>query len=86
MTQQKCTDASDVEFALKNHFESKYGKKLLNVKFRSVYYQGGSVRDIWEADGDIILKGFLWSKKRQSFRYQVDPKSGKIIGYQEVGR
>ena len=86
MTEQKLSDASDVEFALRNHFESKYGKKLVNAKFRSVWYRPGSDRDIWEADGDIILKGFLWRKKRQSFRYQVDPKSGKIIGCQEVGR
>lgn len=86
MTQQKLSDASDVEFALKNHIESKYGEKLIDVKFRSVYYQGGSAKDVWEADGDIILKGFLLRKKRQSFRYQLDPKSGKTIGYQEVGR
>lgn len=84
MVDQKLPDALSVELALKNHFHSKYGNKFIDVEFRKVWYQGGSERDLWETEGDVILKRFLWLKKRRSIRYQLDPLSGDVIGYQDV--
>ncbi len=84
MAEQKLEDALSVKLALKNYFQSEHGNKLVNVELRKVWYHGGVEKDIWEAEGDVILKGFLWTKKRRSFKYQLDPKSGAIIGYQEV--
>ncbi len=84
MAEQKLPDALSVELALKNHFCSKYSAKFIDVEFRKIWYQGGSERDLWEAEGEITIKRFLWFKKRRSIRYQLDPLSGDVVGYQDI--
>ncbi len=84
MEEQKLQDALSVRLALKNYFQSEHGNKFVDVELRKVWYHGGSERDVWEAEGEVILKRFLWIKKRRSFQYQLDPESGAILGYQEV--
>ena len=83
MAEEKLPDAQAVRLFLKGHFETQYGDKFRDVVLRKVWLHTGE-RSVWEAEGEALLKGFLWKKKRRPFIYQLDTKTGAIIGFQEV--
>jgi hypothetical protein len=75
-------DATAVQAVIRRHLESEHGNKLVEVRLRKCWYSTGVTRDVWEAEGTAVIKKGLLSKEPKSFKYQIDPASGAVIGFE----
>lgn len=76
------TDATGAETAVRRHLESQHGKKLADLQLRKCWYSIGAARDVWDVEGIVILKKGMFGKEQRVFKYQIDPASGAIIGFE----
>jgi hypothetical protein len=56
--------------------------KVKDVSFSKAWYTAGSQRDIWEVEGDVVVKTGWFSKETFHFKFQVDPATGKVIAFE----
>jgi len=84
MAEKKIGDATVAETVVRRTLESQYGDRLKVVSFRKCWYSSAGRQDFWDIEGTFIRKKGLLSKEKRNFRYQVDPDSGNILGYEEV--
>ncbi len=54
---------------------------MKEVSFSRAWYATGAQRDIWEVEGDVVVKTGWFSKETIHFKFQVDPASGKVISF-----
>lgn len=84
MTQQeRISDASSAQMAARRHLEAQHGDKLVELKVRKCWYSTGANRDVWDVEGLAVIKKGMFSKEQRPFKYQIDPASGAVIGFEE---
>jgi len=83
MAQRKVADSPAAETAVRRALETRYGDKLKSVSFRKCWYSASGRQEFWDVEGTLIRKKGMLSKETRNFRYQIDPDTGNIIGYEE---
>jgi hypothetical protein len=84
MAEKKIADATVAETVVRRQMEAQYGAKLKSVSFRKSWYSAAGTQEFWDVEGTITRKkGFLGTEIR-NFRYQIDPNTGNIMGYEEI--
>ncbi len=81
--EKRITDASGAQMAARRHLEGEHGKNLTELKVRKCWYTTGTSRDIWEVEGIAVIKKGMFGKEQRSFKYQIDPTSGAVIGFEQ---
>jgi hypothetical protein len=81
--EKKVADVPGAEMLVKRAMETRYGKNLKNVSFRKCWYSAAGTQEFLDLEGAIELKKGFMNKEVRNFRYQIDPKSGNIIGYED---
>ncbi len=84
MSQKKAIDATAAEAAVRRMLEGQYGGKIRGLTFGKVWYTAAATREFWEVQGVLIYRKSVFSQERRNFRYQVDPDSGEVMGYEET--
>ena len=80
--QRKIADAPGAEAAVKEALQSQYGKNMKGLLFRKCWYSSAGRQEFWDVEGSFIHKLGIMGRELKSFRYQVDPDSGRVIGYE----
>ncbi len=76
-------DAGGAQASAKRFLAAQFGpKKVKEVSFSKAWYSTGAQRDVWEVEGDVVVKTGWFSKETVHFRFQVDPASGKVIAFE----
>ncbi len=76
-------DAGGAQTSAKRFLADQFGsKKVKGVSFSKSWYATGAQRDIWEVEGDVVVKTGWFSKETIHFKFQVDPASGKVIAFE----
>jgi hypothetical protein len=76
-------DAGGAQVSAKRFLAVQFGaNKVKDVSFSKVWYATGAQRDVWEVEGDVVVKTGLFSKETVHFKFQVDPASGKVIAFE----
>jgi hypothetical protein len=81
--EKRVTDVPSAEMLVKRAMETRYGKNLKNVSFRKCWYSAAGQQEFMDVEGTVELKKGLMGKETRNFRYQIDPKTGNIIGYED---
>lgn len=81
--EQRIVDASAAQMAARRHLEAQHGDKLVELKVRKCWYSTGANRDVWDVEGIAVIKKGLFGKEQRAFKYQIDPTSGAVIGFEE---
>jgi len=76
-------DATSAQSAARRHLEAHYGvDKIKDVKFTRTWYATGARMDVWEVEGDVTVKKGLIGKDVRHFKYQIDPATGNVVGFE----
>jgi hypothetical protein len=84
MQQKNIGDAPAAEGAVRNALHSQYGNKLTRLIFRKCWYASAGRQEFWDVEGSFIEKRGILGRETRGFRYQVDPDSGRILGYELI--
>ncbi len=84
MAEKKIADASAAETVVRRALETQYGDKLKSLSFRKCWYSSAGKQEFWDVEGTLKRKKGILSKETKNFRYQVDPDTGNIVGYEEI--
>jgi len=82
MANHKIADATAAETAVRAALESQFAGRLKGISFRKCWYSAAGRQEFWDVEGTLVRKRGLLGQEAQDFRYQVDPESGNIIGYE----
>ena len=82
MINHKIADATAAETAVRTALESQFVGRLKGISFRKCWYSAAGRQEYWDVEGTLVRKRGLIGQEAQDFRYQVDPESGNIIGYE----
>jgi hypothetical protein len=80
--QKKIADAPGAEGAVREALQSQYGKNMKGLTFKKCWYSSAGRQEFWDVEGTFIHKLGIMGREVKSFRYQVDPDSGRVIGYE----
>jgi len=83
MEEKKVADVNAAEMVVRRTLETRYGNKLKSVSFRKCWYSASGQQEFWDVEGTLERKKGLASKEIRNIRYQVDPITGNIMGYEE---
>jgi hypothetical protein len=76
-------DAGGAQASAKRFLAAQFGpKKVKEVNFSKAWYATGAQRDIWEVEGDAMVKTGWFSKETVHFKFQVDPMTGNVIAFE----
>ncbi len=78
----KIADATAAETAVRAALESQFAGRLKRISFHKCWYASAGRQEFWDVEGTLVRKRGLVGQEAQDFRYQVDPESGNIIGYE----
>jgi len=81
--ERRVVDASGAQMAARRHLESQHGDKLIELKVRKCWYSTGATKDVWDVEGIAVIKKGMFAKEQRAFKYQIDPTSGAVIGFEE---
>jgi hypothetical protein len=84
MAQKKIADAPAAEAAVREALDKQYGKKVKGLTFRKCWYSSSGRQEFWDIEGSFIESRGFMGRDIRNFRYQVDPDSGRIIGYELI--
>lgn len=84
MAERKVADATAAETVVRRQMEAQYGDRLKSISFRKSWYSAAGGQEFWDVEGTIARKKGLLGKETRNFRYQIDPNTGNIMGYEEV--
>jgi len=83
MSGTRIDDAVSAQAAVRRHLEAQYGTdKINNISFSRSWFTPGTTMEVWEVDGEVIIKKGLFSKEHRHFKYQIDSSTGRVIGYE----
>ncbi len=82
MLRRKVADAPAAETAVRDALNAQYGRNVAEINFRKCWYSSAGRQEFWDVEGTFILKRGILGRDTRSFRYQVDPDSGRVIGYE----
>ena len=80
--EKKITSAFDAEAVVRRSLERQHVDLIKRLDFYKSWYSSSGSKEFWDVEGFLELK--KGKSKKRSFRYQVDPESGEIFGYQET--
>ena len=76
-------DASSAQAAARRYLAAQFGqKKVKEVSFSRAWYSTGAQKDVWEVEGDVVVKKGLFGKENLHFKFQIDPETGRVIAYE----
>ena len=79
----KIEDAGGAQASAKSFLAAQFGvNNVKEVSFSKAWYATGTSKDVWEVEGDVVVKTGWFSKETVHFRFQVDPVTGKVIAYE----
>ncbi len=84
MLRRKVADAPAAEIAVRDALQTQYGGNIKGLTFRKCWYSSAGRQEFWDVEGSFILKRGIMGRDIKNFRYQVDPDSGKVIGYEII--
>ena len=84
VTHRRITDAPDAELAVREALEAQYGNSLKSLSFRKCWYSAAGRQEFWDLEGTFIRKTGVFANETKNFRYQVDPETGRVIGYELI--
>ena len=84
MLRRKVADAPAAETAVRDALQTQYGNNIKGLTFRKCWYSSAGRQEFWDVEGTFIRKRGILGRDLKSFRYQVDPESGRVIGYEIV--
>lgn len=90
MTELKVYDVESAKLNAREHLETHYGSETLeDVAYTRVWYVTGSEKDVYEVEGEVIIKTKDFDRKiarfkRRTLRYKllIDPVSGNLVELQ----
>ncbi len=83
MSSIRIEDAGGAQASAKRFLAAQFGpKNVKEVSFSKVWYATGAQRDIWEVEGDVVVKTGWFSKETAHFKFQVDPVTGNVIAFE----
>ena len=83
MSSIRIEDAGGAQASAKRFLAAQFGpKKVKEVSFSKAWYATGAQRDIWEVEGDAVVKTGWLSKETVHFKFQVDPITGNVIAFE----
>ncbi|GAH56361.1 unnamed protein product [marine sediment metagenome] len=80
--ESKITGAFDAEAVVRRSLERQHADVIKTLTFYKSWYASSGSKEYWDVEGFLELK--KGKTKKRSFRYQVDPESGEIFGYEET--
>jgi hypothetical protein len=80
--EKKVRDAFDAEAAVRRRLEAQYGDQIQELSFTKMWYSTAGSKEFWDVEATLHLK--KGKVKQKNIRYQVDPITGDIFGYQET--
>ncbi|MBI2850596.1 MAG: hypothetical protein HYX80_06085 [Chloroflexi bacterium] len=83
MAEKRVADSPAAEMAVRRALETKFGERLKSVAFRKCWYSAAGEQEFWDVEGTLVRKKGIITKEIRNFRYQIDPDSGNILGYEE---
>lgn len=83
MSGARVGDAGQAQAAARRYLTAQFGSKnIKEVSFSKSWYTPGAQKDIWEVEGDLIVKKGWFGKEEVHFKFQIDPVTGRVIAYE----
>lgn len=83
MSGARVLDASSAQAAAKRYLAAQFGSnRIKEVTFSKSWYTPGAQKDIWEVEGDLVVKKGWFGKEEVHFKFQIDPATGRVIAYE----
>ena len=83
MGEMRVMDATSAQLAARRHLESVYGSdKIVSMTVSRVWFVAGKTRDVWEVEGEVVVKKGAFKKETRHFKFQIDPETGRVIGFE----
>ncbi|MBA7506551.1 hypothetical protein ES706_05242 [subsurface metagenome] len=80
--ERKINSASDAETVVRRSLERQHVDLIKTLNFYKSWYSSSGSKEYWDVEGFVQLK--KGKTKKRSFRFQVDPETGEIFGYEET--
>jgi len=81
---RRITDAPAAEASVREVLEGQYGNNLKSLSFRKCWYSAAGRQEFWDIEGTFVRKTGIFGSETKNFRYQVDPETGRIMGYELI--
>jgi hypothetical protein len=81
---RRINDAPAAEATVRDALETQYGNSLKSLSFRKCWYSAAGRQEFWDIEGTFIRKTGVFGSETKNFRYQVDPETGRIVGYELI--
>jgi hypothetical protein len=75
-------DASQAQMAVTKYLERAYMNYLKEVQFTKCWYSHAGSQSFWDVEGFMLTKKKISGSSELHFRFQVDPTSGEVLGYE----
>ena len=75
-------DASQAQMAVIKYLESAYMNYLKEVHFTKCWYSHLGGQSFWDVEGFMLTTKKVGGSNEMHFRFQVDPNSGEVLGYE----
>lgn len=76
-------DAVSAQAAARRFLIAQFGSnKVKDVSFSRAWYTPGAQKDVWEVEGDAVVKKGWFGKEHIHFKFQIDPGTGRVIAYE----
>jgi hypothetical protein len=75
-------DASQAQMAVIKYLESAYMNYLKEVHFTKCWYSHVGGQSFWDVEGFMLTTKKVGGSNEMHFRFQVDPNSGEVLGYE----
>ncbi len=83
MTGARVEDAGSAQAAARRYLVAQFGQdKVKDVSFTRAWYSTGAQKDVWEVEGDIVVRKGWFGKDNLHFKFQIDPETGRVIAYE----
>ncbi len=83
MSGARVEDAGSAQNAARRYLVAQFGQdKVKDVSFTRAWYTTGAQRDVWEVEGDIVVRKGWFGKDNLHFKFQIDPETGRVIAYE----
>ena len=81
-TRGAAVDASQAQMAVIKYLESAYMNYLKEVHFTKCWYSHVGGQSFWDVEGFMLTTKKVGGSNEMHFRFQVDPVSGEVLGYE----
>jgi hypothetical protein len=75
-------DAAQAQMAVIKYLESAYMDYLKEVHFTKCWYSHVADQSFWDVQGFMLTTKKVGGSNELRFRFQVDPNSGEVLGYE----